>query len=60
MTTGTELSIIDVISETLRYVKSAALDEINKTQLSNICEDDIHWVLTVPAIWTDMGKVITY
>ena len=47
---------MDVIAETLAYIKSVAITEINRPRLSDIGPSDIHWVLTVPAIWTDIAK----
>jgi molecular chaperone DnaK (HSP70) len=32
--------------------------EINKTQLSDLSHKNIKWVITVPAIWTDVAKVM--
>ncbi len=54
---GKIFSVITVISKILVYVKSVASEEINRTRLSNVDDNDIHWVLTVPAIWTDVAKV---
>jgi hypothetical protein len=56
---GTQLPIIEVISKSLAYVKSEALNEINKTLLSDLSHENINWVLTVPAIWNDVAKVIS-
>ena len=47
---------MDVIAETLAYIKSVAITEINRPRLSDISPNDVHWVLTVPAIWTDIAK----
>jgi hypothetical protein len=57
---GKMLSVLDIVSKTLKYVKSVAIPEINKTLLSNVDDTDIQWVLTVPAIWTDVAKVMTH
>jgi hypothetical protein len=46
-----------VITKTLEYVKAEALQEINRSQIIPLNLDDIQWVLTVPAIWSDMAKV---
>ncbi|XP_033750962.1 heat shock 70 kDa protein 12B-like [Pecten maximus] len=43
-----------VFSESIRFLKKAALDEINER--NPIAEEDIHWVLTVPAIWNEPAK----
>jgi hypothetical protein len=55
---GKVVSVVDVVAKTLAYVKSVALAEINTTQLSNVDPKEIFWVLTVPAIWTDVAKAI--
>jgi hypothetical protein len=54
---GKMLSIIEVVAKSLAYVKTIAIAEVNKTRLADVDRDDIHWVLTVPAIWTDAAKV---
>ena len=51
------LPIIEVVAKSLAFVKKLAITEINKTQLVDVDSNDIHWVLTVPAIWTDAAKV---
>ena len=51
------LSIIEVVAKCLAYVKQIAIAEINKTQLVDVDCKEIHWILTVPAIWTDAAKV---
>ncbi len=55
---GRLVSVIEVVAKTLAYVKSVAIAEINKTLLSDVDAKEIHWALTVPAIWTDAAKVM--
>ena len=52
---GLEMPAMTVFSECIRYLKG---------QLIQLCEhrsyglnvDEIHWVITVPAIWNDTAK----
>ncbi len=54
---GTKLPTIHVIEKCLEFLKNEALNEINKASMKTIKMEDIQWVLTVPAIWTDKAKV---
>lgn len=44
-----------VFSESLGYLKQSLLNEV-KNQLINIEINEIKWVITVPAIWSDQAK----
>ena len=41
---------LEVFSESIRYLKDHALRHLDGP------DDDIQWVLTVPAIWDDSAK----
>ena len=51
------MTAIDVFSAVIRYFKDQLLGECYK-QLPemNIMEDDVRWVVTIPAIWNDSAK----
>lgn len=51
-----EMQAIDVFSESIRYLKEHALEELARTGAAGISHKDIQWVLTVPAIWDDSAK----
>jgi hypothetical protein len=53
---GETLPLITVITKTLEYLKEEALREINKSQITPLNLEDVLWVLTVPAIWSDDAK----
>jgi len=44
-----------VFGEAIKYLKDHLLKALNK-QGTLVGNDDIHWVLTVPAIWADSAK----
>ena len=54
---GQTLPLLTIITKTLEYVKDEALREINKSQIVPLKLDEIQWVVTVPAIWSDAAKV---
>lgn len=56
--TGKEMKAMDVFSICINYLKNAMLCEMN-LQLADgeIVENDIDFVLTVPAIWGDEAKL---
>ncbi|XP_045204834.2 heat shock 70 kDa protein 12B-like [Mercenaria mercenaria] len=53
--TGKTLEAMKVFEHGIRYLKDHALSTIN-TQGKLVDEMDIHWVLTVPAIWSEGAK----
>ncbi|CAG2224041.1 unnamed protein product [Mytilus edulis] len=56
--TGKKMKAIKVFSASIRYLKEHLLDALHKSFVrdSNISNTDIHWVLTVPAIWEMKAK----
>ena len=52
---GKQLPALTVFSESLKYLKQSLLEEAKKQQ-TDIRIDDIKWILTVPAIWSDPAK----
>ena len=51
------MKAITVFSEAIRFLKDHLMSALNERNASNeIAVDDIMWVLTVPAIWTDTAK----
>ena len=53
--TGKQLPALVVFSESIKYLKDTLLEEANKQQ-TDIRTEDIKWILTVPAIWSDPAK----
>ncbi|XP_045176606.1 heat shock 70 kDa protein 12A-like [Mercenaria mercenaria] len=49
------LSALTVFSSAIKYLKNHLL-EVIQTRVTDIHEEDIHWVLTVPAIWNESAK----
>ena len=41
---------------TLKYLKDVALEWIDKLYGNSV--GNIHWIVTVPAIWTDAAKEV--
>ena len=52
---GKEMPAIKVFSESIKYLKDQLLDALAK-KATTMTLEDIHWVLTVPAIWSDAAK----
>ena len=51
------MKAIIVFSEAIRFLKDHLIHSLNERNAHNeIDVDDIMWVLTVPAIWTDAAK----
>lgn len=52
----TTLSVLEVIIFALEYIKDKVLKRLHIIRPMSLEATDIHWVLTVPAIWNDFGK----
>ena len=50
-----ELPLMLVISETLKFIASKALNKL-KEQVGKVVPTKIRWVLTVPALWSEEHK----
>jgi hypothetical protein len=48
------MNAMKVFSESIKYLKDHF--EENIESVKHVVETDIHWVLTVPAIWKDNAK----
>lgn len=53
--TGKPMPALTVFSESLKYLKESLLEEAGKQQ-TDIEQEDIKWIITVPAIWSDPAK----
>ncbi|WAR26061.1 HS12A-like protein [Mya arenaria] len=53
---GKQLPAITVFSLAIRYLKEDAMNESGRQLAGGLNPDDVHWVLTVPAIWDDEAK----
>ncbi|KAJ3442902.1 hsp70 family protein [Anaeramoeba flamelloides] len=53
---GSVFKLVDVIAMSLQWLKDTALQHINLTVRTPIETDQVRWVLTVPAIWTEKAK----
>jgi molecular chaperone DnaK (HSP70) len=52
---GREVPALDIFSMVIKYLKKHLLDTL-ETRGTGLDNNDIHWVLTVPAIWTEPAK----
>jgi molecular chaperone DnaK (HSP70) len=52
---GKEAPALDLFAHVIRYLKGHLLTSLDKKG-TTVNNSDIHWVLTVPAIWTDSAK----
>lgn len=53
---GVQVKALDVFSIAIKYLKDRAVEKLLQS-LKNVEKDDIHYVLTVPAIWNDQAKL---
>lgn len=53
---GKELSAMYVFSKAIEYMHDLLLEELKEQNDDDIAEENIRWVLTVPAIWDDSAK----
>ena len=52
---GRSMSALTVFSESIKYFKEHFFSNTKNAGL-NFREEEIHWVLTIPAIWKDDAK----
>ncbi|XP_033761605.1 heat shock 70 kDa protein 12B-like [Pecten maximus] len=52
---GRTMSAMDIFSDAIRYLKDHCLEVLGNA-VQGMKPDDVHWILTVPAIWTDAAK----
>ncbi len=52
---GRQLPLMQVISESLRYISEKALEKLVE-QVGKVVKTKIRWVLTVPALWQEEHK----
>ena len=52
---GKEAPALDLFAHVIKYLKGHLLSAL-ETKGTTVNNMDIHWVLTVPAIWTDSAK----
>ena len=52
---GRELSLMKVISESLKYIADKAVEKLTE-QIGKVINSKIRWVLTVPALWGEEHK----
>ncbi|XP_053390190.1 heat shock 70 kDa protein 12A-like isoform X2 [Mercenaria mercenaria] len=53
---GKKLPAMTVFALSIEYLKKDVLESLGKQVDTGLTVDDIHWVLTVPAIWNDAAK----
>ena len=52
---GRELSLMTVISHSLKFIANKALEKLTE-QVGKVIKTKIRWVLTVPALWSEEHK----
>lgn len=52
---GLEMPAMDVFTASIKYLKDHMI-RVCKSADTGVNTDDIHWVITVPAIWSDSAK----
>lgn len=53
--TGKTMPAMDVFAAAINYLKDHVLESCNQ-RCTEVTDNDIKWVLTVPAIWDDGAK----
>ena len=53
---GKKVLAMTVFAHALRFFKEHCLEELSDQSSTRIVNDDIRWVITVPAIWRQPAK----
>ncbi|CAN0016294.1 unnamed protein product, partial [Sphacelaria rigidula] len=51
------LSLVYVVSLALKHIKAQIIDRLNSSGQGTLRSSDIRFVLTIPAIWSEFGKI---
>ena len=54
--TGKVLPATKVFAHAIRWLKDDLARELKQRHLKTFQDDDIHWVLSIPAIWSRTAK----
>lgn len=52
---GGSMPALIVFSDVIRYLKRSIIEHIRQLK-SDVIDDDVRWVVTVPAIWNDEAR----
>lgn len=53
---GKYIKAVTVFAHALKFFKDHVIEELTDQSATRILEDDIQWVITVPAIWNAPAK----
>ena len=53
---GKQLPAMMIFSMTLNYFRNHALRELTDATGYKVCDEEVRWVITVPAIWRQKAK----
>ena len=53
---GVSLPALTVFARALQFFKGCSLNELNELSSTPITNEDIQWVITVPAIWRPSAR----
>jgi hypothetical protein len=53
---GKPMKAVSVFAHALKFFKDHVIEELTDQSATQILEDDIQWVITVPAIWRAPAK----
>jgi len=53
---GKKMYAMKVFSSVFKFLKDFVLGVMEKQGINNLTEDEIKWVITVPAIWSNKAK----
>ncbi|KAF1500116.1 Heat shock 70 kDa protein 12B, partial [Megadyptes antipodes antipodes] len=53
---GKTLPALMVFSESLHYLRDHALNTIQEASFQTVCNQEISWVVTIPAIWSAAAR----
>ena len=55
--TDKEMTAIDIFAAVIAYMKKHFLEKVHSEHKAELLKaEDVHFILTVPAIWSDLSK----
>jgi len=55
-TSGQTVKALTIFAYALRFFRNHALQELADQSQTRIVDDDVRWIITVPAIWKEPAK----
>ena len=53
---GKEMNAFKVFVSAIKHLRDVVLKKIKRQRVLNLTSDEVNWIITVPAIWSNVSK----